>query len=416
MGRIEEVRKAYPTFTDLALEIANPTHNNKYLMWIASQLDNKYNKSDIAATIEAFNKDSCRLKFKDIYQYKDLKTLENELKDLEISHRQAEMCAKESGAIKLYSDKECTLIRINSKKSMVLYGKATRWCVSMEREEYWEQYSMDGNIFYVLIDNTDNKKYAIQKAGLVDVSIWAEDDRELNINDWLKRNKKFTDAIFACIHDREEPMLMKIGDFQISIQEFKDWLSFQHPKTIEFLKVDYPAHFYYYNINQNEEINSENIKHIQCIRLEYLRKIQEKHPNFITNIAKYLAANKKIKLPSLRQRIARLIPNPEIVLRDDEANLIKLKTDPSLASVLLSNKKATVWKKALPLIDINTLLSLLPTLTGNKQSECLKTCISKVDASELLLWISTNKIQLPNNVLYKTKEDTKSIDSDELYL
>jgi len=38
MNRIQEVKKAFPEFASLAVETADPTHKNKYLMWIAAQL------------------------------------------------------------------------------------------------------------------------------------------------------------------------------------------------------------------------------------------------------------------------------------------------------------------------------------------------------------------------------------------
>ncbi len=163
MNRVQEVHKAYPNYVNAALQLSDPKHKNKYLMWIAAQLAKKHSREDIRSTVAAFHKDVKRLSNPDIYSYKDLKELENEIKDLSLSKHQQEIFAKESGTLKIYNDDLCTLIRINSKTAMLYYGKRSRWCIAMEEEDYWEDYSADGHVFYVLIDKGSKKSLPFRK-------------------------------------------------------------------------------------------------------------------------------------------------------------------------------------------------------------------------------------------------------------
>jgi hypothetical protein len=401
MNRIQEVKKAFPEYAGLALEIADPTHKNKYLMWIASQLAKKYSKEDVRSTVSAFHKDSKRLRESDIYQYKDLKALENEIKDLELSKRQVEIFSKEMGAVKVFGDDTCTLVRINSKTAMLYYGKASRWCIAMEDEEYWEDYSAGGNIFYVLLDKVAHRKFAIQKKGLMDVTIWEENDDEVDdIDDWVKRNRKFEDAVFACLHDREDPMLHKIKTRTTTRAEVLAWLKYQHKSTIKYIEHDLRGAGYYL-FDTDAPITNKSINHLTHLRIEDIKNIQAEAPKCIDEVVKYLAEHPKIKVKGLRMKLGRIIPNPEIILSEEDANFIRMQTDPSIATKLLNSSKSEIWLKALPQAQPEVILSLLPTVSKAKKAAFTRRLKMMTHYDHLVEWLSNLNTVLPEHVWRK---------------
>jgi hypothetical protein len=419
MNRVQEVKKAFPEFASLAIETADPKHKNKYLMWIASQLAKKYSPEDIRSTISSFHKDSRRLRKSDIYSYPDLKVLDNEIKDLAMSKRQVEIFSKEMGAVKIFGDESCTLVRINSKTAMLYYGKASKWCIAMESEEYWEDYSSSGNVFYVLLDKENQRKYAIQKKGLMDVTIWEEDDDEVDdIDDWVKRNDKFESAVFACLHDREEPMLYRIKRGLTTRQEVSEWIKYQNQNTIKFLHNMTGVGYYLFD---PASVTRKTIKLLSTLNIKYLEAISAEYPNFITDVANFLAANPKVVFKSFRFRLAHLLPDPDLILNEEDANFIKMNTDPSIASKLLTSKKQEVWSKALLVAKPSTIVSILPSVKRTQKREFIRRLKMRTDYAKLIEWLAATNLQIPNEVwLSKAKgqygeyaEEDKCTEEDE---
>ena len=399
MNRVQEVKKAYPKYADLAIQIAEPKHKNKYLMWIASQLANKHTQEDVKATVTAFNKDAKRLKYTDIYSYKDLKILENEIKDLELSKRQVEIFSKEMGSVKIYSDDSCTLIRMNSKKAMLYYGKASRWCVAMEGEDYWESYSANGNVFYVLLDKEKCRKYAIQKKGLLDVTIWEENDNEIyDIEAWVNKNIKFELAVFACLHDREDPMLFKIKHRKTTKEEVVGWLKHQHESTIKFIESELRGAGFYL-VDTYAPVTNSTIKYLSHLTIEDLQNIQGEHKKFIDEVVKYLSKHPKIKVKSFRFKLGHLIPDPEVIIDEESACFIRMKKDPSVATKLLNSTKNEVWRKALEIAEPGVILSLLAVTGKTKRSAFIRRLKTRTCYENLVSWLSAPGMpKIPDNV------------------
>ena len=412
MNRIQEVKKTYPEFASLAIETADPTHKNKYLMWIASQLAKKHTPEDIRSTISAFHKDSKRLRKSDIYSYPDLKVLENEIKDLAMSKRQVEVFSKEMGAVKIFGNESCTLIRINSKTAILYYGKASRWCIAMEDEDYWEEYSSDSNIFYVLLDKENQRKYAIQKKGLFNVTIWEEDDDEVDdIDDWVKRNSKFEPVVFACLHDREESMLYKIKRGLTTRQEVSEWIKYQNQNTIKFLHKMSGAGYYLFNPTF---VNKQTIKLLSTLNIKYLERIKEEYPKFIDDVANFLAANPKVVFKIFRLKLANLIQNPELILNKEDANFIKMNTDPSIAPKLLTSKKQEVWSRALMIASPSIIFSTLPSVRQTQKKEFIRRLKMRTDYTKLIEWLVATNLQIPNEVwLSKAKDQYGEYSEDD---
>lgn len=414
MNRVQEVRKAYPEFLETALQVADPIHKNKYLMWIASQLANKHSQEDIKSTVNAFHKEAKRLLHADIYVYKDLKALEEEIKYLEMSKRQVEIFSKEMGAVKIYGDDICTLIRMNSKQAMLYYGKASRWCVAMEREDYWEDYSASGSIFYVLLDKSNGRKYAIQKRGLMEVTVWEENDNEISVDTWAAKNPRFESAVFACLHDREEPMLFKIKNRKTTREEVIEWIKYQHKYTLKFLDEDLKGSGFYL-LDLSSTITNKTINHLTHFSPKDLQTLQEENPKFIDEVTKFLETNPKIKVKWFRIKLGQIIEDPDRILGEDDANFIKMKKDPSLASKLLKSPKQEVWRKALEIADPIVVLALLPSVGKGKRSSFIRVLRSRTNYETLIGWLSSPDLisKLPDNMWVAKAKYTEYGDDDD---
>jgi|SRR5690606_31956854 len=119
MARKELVQKKYPEQFDRALTIEDYSGGkHKYLMWIAKQLDAGHNESDISATIKFFHNNTNRFIEKNINNYKDLKDLEDIVKNIGLSKRK-EREQKKSASEKIYEDDHTLVIRVDDKDAMI---------------------------------------------------------------------------------------------------------------------------------------------------------------------------------------------------------------------------------------------------------------------------------------------------------
>ena len=154
-GRLENLKSRFENkISDEDIDKLNendPSNSKKYLEWMIIQRINGHTFQDIIPTVELFDKSSQRLKIKDIYRYKDLKDLENELKNLKPSKTKKKQEIKSEGSQRIYEDDEVLILRMDSKNACVSYGKGTKWCITMENAPYYENYSREGAIFYFLL-------------------------------------------------------------------------------------------------------------------------------------------------------------------------------------------------------------------------------------------------------------------------
>lgn len=408
MNRVQEVQKLYPKFATAALRVADSQHKNKYLKWIAAQLERKHNASDIKATIAAFNKDSKRLKYSDIYKYKDLKELEDELKNLSISNRQMSVLGKEQGSVKIYSDDFCSLIRINSKIPLLYYGKGSQWCITMEDESYWEEYSANGNIFYILIDNSNNKKYIVQKYGFSDMTIWTVNDSAIPINTWLKTHSKFEHVLFKCLKDREPSMMSAMMDRTINRETFLKWIEYQHPNTIDFLK--YKSRYVYYTLDTTKEVSKQTIVDCNKLSLEDLKQLHTENPNYIHRVTMFLHNNPTMA-KQLRKKLVSIISDPALLLTETEIKLIKSKTDPNFTIQLLQSDEKNIWQRVLKNSSPDLVFSILNSIEPkSKKSKFIDYIIDNMHLENVIKWLSQlPQTEIPNDIWKKPRIRTAGL-------
>lgn len=106
---------------------------------MVKQLDLGINANNLYPTISYFHNNINKFKEKDINKY-DAISLEEAIKNLpkQQSKTQEKKQIKSEGAEKIYEDDSCIVLYIKSKQACVSYGAGTKWCITMERQSYYE--------------------------------------------------------------------------------------------------------------------------------------------------------------------------------------------------------------------------------------------------------------------------------------
>lgn len=111
----------------------------------------KYNTDERKAVdyINKFNTASVKLTNKDIFGYKDLKELDNALKQAQETKtkRQAVKETAISGSKIVYEDNNCVVRLIRTKEAAIAYGKGAPWCISYDDSVPAED-ERSGNLFW----------------------------------------------------------------------------------------------------------------------------------------------------------------------------------------------------------------------------------------------------------------------------
>jgi hypothetical protein len=164
-GRVEDLAKRNPNVDVQSLAAVDSTPTKKLLQWMIKQVSKGADVEHVKSVTSRFIKDGSRLPNKDIYFYSEIDDLEVELDILGASKR-SETIQVKTGAVKIFEDKTCIVLRIDTKKAAQLYGRNTTWCITQENTGDYEGYKSENALFYFVIrkkqlkDNFD--KVAVQ--------------------------------------------------------------------------------------------------------------------------------------------------------------------------------------------------------------------------------------------------------------
>jgi hypothetical protein len=188
-GRKDDAKKKYPQlaadgYIDILID-ADPSGNQKYLMWAAKMLDKELKGSpeidpataqveadNIAEYLQKFHKlqpyirDEAK-KFKDINKITSLDSLIALVQSLERIKLDRERAKEEKKQQKkeamqdstiLINDDDFMMVRPTSAQASCYWGRGTKWCISAtEAQNYFAQYTNEGKSFYFLFSkNKDN--------------------------------------------------------------------------------------------------------------------------------------------------------------------------------------------------------------------------------------------------------------------
>jgi len=149
-GKVEDLAKQNPNVPVIDLASSDLTPTKKLLPWMVKQVSKGADVEHVRSVASRFAKDGSRLKNKDINSYSEIDELETALDALGASKRSETIQAK-SGAVKIYEDDACTVLRIDTKEAAQQYGKGTKWCITMEKEQHYETYKSSNVLFYYVL-------------------------------------------------------------------------------------------------------------------------------------------------------------------------------------------------------------------------------------------------------------------------
>lgn len=165
-GRIDDLQKKFPKLDVEAVAAHDPSPTKKYLLWMLKQIDAGASSHDVFAVVEQFHKNIQRLEQKDINSFKKIDDLKQVLTKIPERSKRQEKTIVKSDAPKIFEDENVVVVRPDSKKSCVTYGANTKWCITMEDEPHYEQYTSANVVFYFIIAKRLPQKSVFSKVAL----------------------------------------------------------------------------------------------------------------------------------------------------------------------------------------------------------------------------------------------------------
>jgi len=173
-SRISDLKNKYPEYADKIDMLArrDPSGNHKYLPYAVKTLvSGKALENEIADVVDLFHKYQHKLDNKDINSYKNFTELRDTLfeidRDKNKSKRQEKLEIKTEGGRKIYEDNQCVVIYVKDKAASCFYGSGTKWCITMENHDYFEDYQSENIIFYFILRKDLDKENSNYKVAVV---------------------------------------------------------------------------------------------------------------------------------------------------------------------------------------------------------------------------------------------------------
>lgn len=164
-SRVEDFEKKYSQkFSQEMISRMVKAITPKFLDWVGKNLevmnfDNKIVK--LIELLNKFEKYSTNLPKTDLYQYKSIDELENELQNFENKDRRN--LKKVEGGNIVYEDDRFFVVNPLTHQSSCYYGKGTKWCTASESDSHFTKYNEDGKLFYIIDKRlkTDDPYYKV---------------------------------------------------------------------------------------------------------------------------------------------------------------------------------------------------------------------------------------------------------------
>jgi len=160
----KKLKKKYPEFAG-HIDLLSDNIKGKYVEWAIKRYIKGDYLSELITQIQLFDQKLQALPKdkRDLNKFKDLEELKTALEELALKPRR-EVKVETDEAKKLYEDKRYALVRPDTKKTSCEFGSGTKWCITMQNADYFNQYQSDNVVFYFLIDKTlpsNNPNYKI---------------------------------------------------------------------------------------------------------------------------------------------------------------------------------------------------------------------------------------------------------------
>jgi hypothetical protein len=132
-GRIEDVKKKFPELDIDMISKQDPSGSHKYLMWMAKQISDGADTSEVIKAVHKFHNNIKKIKEKDINTYNSVDDLLNAISAApKQTKREETKNIKSSGIEKIFKDEDVSVFYIKNKSACQIYGKGTKWCITGE--------------------------------------------------------------------------------------------------------------------------------------------------------------------------------------------------------------------------------------------------------------------------------------------
>jgi len=230
MARVKDLKVQNPSYVVDVIEVLSsmdPSKSNKYLPfmikctaewvdWINNELRNETFK-EMFEVIKDFEDLSQRnlLENKDIYSYESNQDIIEAVKTAKEKITRSEVKKKETEV--LYEDDRWLAIFPLSTRSSNLYGKATKWCVASEDQNYgryFKQYTENGVLVYLIdknVKDSEARNNIFSKVAFHNdrnkqdgITLWDVVDTQMNVSNAMKVYSLVGSEIMTIINDKLE--------------------------------------------------------------------------------------------------------------------------------------------------------------------------------------------------------------------
>jgi hypothetical protein len=173
--------------------------SEKYLQWLVNlYINGQFSLEDhqkINEIITKFEKARPKLEKKDINQYKSIKDIEETLAPLKDDDLKSNRQLNKEREKKFFVDKEAKIfyegggIKViipKTEAASCYFGVGTKWCTAAEKNNMFNTYSKQGNLYIVLTD--DGRKYQFFFKMRIQQMM---DEKDQPINNWGELTKKY---------------------------------------------------------------------------------------------------------------------------------------------------------------------------------------------------------------------------------
>ena len=205
-GRVDDARRANPRLSDDMINFlskSDPSKNNKYLVWMAKQVE--YNWQDkVIDIVNKFHNNIQRLPKdkRSINNYKTVKDLESELSKIsDFSKRQQKKIVKKKGADIVFENDEVVVLIPKTHEASCYYGSNTKWCTaSRDNSSNFNNYLGKVTLYYILPkDGGEKVAVAVGKGNKKEIFNSKDDGRSLNWLEGKLRQYNIPSSIFKYI-------------------------------------------------------------------------------------------------------------------------------------------------------------------------------------------------------------------------
>ena len=253
-GRLEDARAKFSDIDVDELSCEDPSGSSqlKYLMWMARQRAAGASLEDLLPTVRYFHRNIVKFEGKkDINSYATLAELEDAVKEASerSTGREKRALSKEGSEI-VWEDEDSVLVFVGTRESCQLYGKGTKWCITMRDASFFEQYTGANVVFYFLLNRSpkgdpfDKVALAVKRdrenrvlAG--ELELFDAGDKNISREALAKRIPGSVAAVSAALADavrRPKGLIAKINDGEATEEDEREALRL-YGKESEVVKM-----------------------------------------------------------------------------------------------------------------------------------------------------------------------------------